>query len=120
MAQTPIGEFAAFRPSWQSFGVWYFGIFIFLAGPQINPETWFSAALGQLIASLIAAYVVIITGFTRMYRVTPETLEVERTFPSHVKQRGEDYVDIKRHRPAPGHHPAPVGGGPCACACQES
>ena len=93
MAQTPIGEFAEFRPSWQSFGVWYFGIFIFLAGPQINPETWVSAALGQLIASLIAAYVVIIR-FTRMYRVTPETLEVERTFPSHVKQEVK-ITDIK-------------------------
>lgn len=84
MAQAPIGEFAEFRPSWQSFGVWYFGVFIFLAGPQINPDTWISAALGQLIASLIAAYV-IITRFTRMYRVMPDTLEVERTFPSHVK-----------------------------------
>lgn len=84
MAPTPIGEFAEFRPSWQSFGVWYFGIFIFLAGPQINPETWVSAALGQLIASIIAAYVIIVR-FTRIYRVMPDTLEVERTFPSHVK-----------------------------------
>lgn len=99
MAQTPIGEFAEFRPSWQSFGVWYFGIFIFLAGPQINPETWVSDALGQLIATLIAAYVVIIR-FTRMYRVTPETLEVERTFPSHVKQEVKiadiTLVDLRR------------------------
>lgn len=99
MAQTPIGEFAEFRPSWQSFGVWYFGIFIFLVGPQINPETWVSDALGQLIASLIAAYV-IITRFTRMYRVGPDTLEVERTFPSHGKQEVKiadiTLVDLRR------------------------
>ncbi|MCB2193819.1 MAG: PH domain-containing protein [Deltaproteobacteria bacterium] len=99
MAQTPIGEFAEFRPAWQSFGVWYFGIFIFLAGPQINPETWVSEALGQLIATLIAAYVVI-TRFTRMYRVSPDTLEVERTFPSHVKRQVKisdiTLVDLRR------------------------
>jgi uncharacterized membrane protein YdbT with pleckstrin-like domain len=99
MAQAPIGEFAEFRPAWQSFGVWYFGIFIFLAGPQINPETWVSAALGQLIATLMAAYVVIMR-FTRMYRVTPETLEVERTFPSHLKSEVKivdiTLVDLRR------------------------
>jgi uncharacterized membrane protein YdbT with pleckstrin-like domain len=99
VAPTPIGEYAEFRPAWQSFGVWYFGIFIFLAGPQINAETWISPALGQLLASLIAAYVVI-TRFTRMYRVSNDTLEVERTFPSHVKQEvriGDiTLVDLRR------------------------
>ncbi len=94
MSPTPIGEFAEFRPSWQSFGVWYFGIFIFLAGPQINPHTWVSAALGQLIASLMAAYVVIIR-FTRIYRVMPDSLEVERSFPSHVKNEVK-ITDITR------------------------
>ena len=85
MAQSPIGRFLEFRPAWQSFGVWYFGIFIFLVGPQVNPHTFISEAAGQLIATLLGAYV-IITRFTRIYRVTQDTVEVERSFPSHVKQ----------------------------------
>jgi len=85
MVQTPIGRFMEFRPAWQSFGVWYFGIFIFLVGPQVNPNTFISDAAGQLIATLLGAYV-IITHFTRIYRVTQETVEVERSFPSHAKQ----------------------------------
>jgi len=85
MAQTPIGRYVEFRPSWQSFGVWYFGIFIFLVGPQVNPDTFISDAAGQLIATLMAAYVVV-TRFTRMYRVSQDTVEVEKSFPSHSKQ----------------------------------
>ncbi|MCB2225754.1 MAG: PH domain-containing protein [Desulfarculaceae bacterium] len=85
MAQTTIGRYMEFRPAWQSFGVWYFGIFIFLVGPLVNPDTFISEAAGQLIASLLGAYV-IITRFTRMYRVSQDAVEVERSFPSHAKQ----------------------------------
>ncbi len=85
MALTPIGRFLEFRPAWQSFGVWYFGIFIFLVGPLVNPDTFISEAAGQLIATLMGAYVVV-TRFTRMYRVSQDAVEVERSFPSHAKE----------------------------------
>ncbi|MCF8033827.1 MAG: PH domain-containing protein [Desulfarculaceae bacterium] len=99
MAHTTIGRFMEFRPSWQSFGVWYFGIFLFLVGPLVNPDTFISEAAGQLIASLLAAYV-IVTRFTRIYRVSQDTVEVERSFPSHLKQTAPivniTRVDLRR------------------------
>ena len=85
MSQTPIGRFLEFRPAWQSFGVWYFGIFIFLVGPRVNPDTFISEGMGEFIATLMGAYV-FITRFTRMYRVSQKRVEVERSFPSHKKQ----------------------------------
>lgn len=89
MVISPIGIYRAFRPAWPAFGVYYFGVFIFLVGPLINPHTFVSPALGQLLASLLAAFI-IITRFTRVYRVSAERVEVEKSFPSHHKQ----YVDI--------------------------
>ncbi len=99
MAFSPIGIYRAFRPSWQSFGVYYFGIFIFLAGPQINPDTFISPALGQLLATVLIGFV-LVTRFTRVYRVSDEQVEVEKTFPSHYKEAVEineiRRIDLRR------------------------
>ena len=93
MAFSPIGIYRAFRPSWQAFGVYYFGVFIFLAGPQINPDTFISPALGQLLATILAGFI-LVTRFTRVYRVSDDEVEVEKTFPSHHTES----VEIKQIR----------------------
>jgi uncharacterized membrane protein YdbT with pleckstrin-like domain len=99
MAFSPIGIYRAFRPPWQAFGVYYFGVFIFLAGPQINPDTFISPALGQLLASIIAGFI-LVTRFTRVYRVSDDEVEVEKTFPSHhtetVKIKQIRRIDLRR------------------------
>lgn len=94
MSPTPIGLYRAFRPAWQAFGVYYFGIFLFLVGPLANPHTFISPALGQLLASLLAAFI-IITRFTRVYRVSDQEVEVEKSFPSH-SQEAVAIKDIRR------------------------
>ncbi|RJX34294.1 MAG: hypothetical protein C4525_07440 [Desulfarculus sp.] len=94
MSLTPIGLYRAFRPSWRAFGVYYFGIFVFLVGPLVNPQAFIGPELGQLLASLLAAFV-IITRFTRVYRVSDAQVEVEKSFPSHSRQAAA-IMDIRR------------------------
>jgi membrane protein YdbS with pleckstrin-like domain len=74
-------QYAEFRPAWPAFAVYFFGVAVFMIGPQINPDTHISPALGQLIASLFLAFI-LIKRFSSLYRVDAEGVTLESTFPS--------------------------------------
>jgi uncharacterized membrane protein YdbT with pleckstrin-like domain len=73
-------HYAEFRPSWPAFAVYLLGVVIFTAGPQINPDTHISPALGQLLSSLFLAFI-LIKRFGNLYLVEPKGVTVESTFP---------------------------------------
>ncbi|MFH1034632.1 MAG: PH domain-containing protein [Pseudomonadota bacterium] len=79
-------QYAEFRPSWPAFVVYFFGVAVFMIGPQINPDTQISPALGQLIASLFLAFI-LIKRFGNLYRVDTKEVSLESTFPSRHQER---------------------------------
>ncbi len=99
MNPADLEEFAAFRPAWPAFAVYFFGVLVFTAGPQLNPNTHISPALGQLIASLFLAFI-LIKRFANLYRVGPQGLTHESTFPGrhqeHVTMEQIRRIDLRR------------------------
>lgn len=93
MDPASLEEYAEFRPAWQAFAVYLFGVVVFTAGPQLNPNTHISPALGQLIGSLFLAFI-LIKRFGNLYRVGPEGVSVETTFP----RRGQKEAPVERIR----------------------
>ncbi|MCA1988447.1 MAG: PH domain-containing protein [Desulfarculus sp.] len=81
MSQQDLEYFSDFRPAWKAFAVYFFGMFVFLAGPLLNPEAMISPALGQLLASLFLAFILVRRLGCR-YRVDAENVTAELTLPS--------------------------------------
>ena len=81
MNQQDLEFFGDFRPAWKAFAVYFFGVFIFLVGPILNPQALISPALGQLLASLFLAFILIKRLGCR-YRVDPATVTTELTLPT--------------------------------------
>lgn len=86
-------KYAEFRPAWPAFAVYLLGVVVFTAGPQLNPNTHISPALGQLIGSLFLAFI-LVKRFSSLYRVGPQGVSVETTFP----RRGLRQVPVERIR----------------------
>ncbi|MFH1059186.1 MAG: PH domain-containing protein [Pseudomonadota bacterium] len=86
--------FSDFRPAWPAFGVYIFGVVVFLAGPMVNPEAVISPALGQLLASLFVAFILIRRLGCR-YRVQAEQVVAEITLPFRKTTRAV-IADIRR------------------------
>ncbi|CAO0821972.1 PH domain-containing protein [Desulfarculales bacterium] len=99
MNQADLKEYAEFRPSWPAFAVYFFGAVVFTAGPQINSDTHISPALGQLIASLFLAFI-LIKRFVNIYRVGLRVLSHESTFPDrhqeHFSMEQIRRIDLRR------------------------
>lgn len=99
MNQDAIGMFGSFRPAWQSFGVYFFGVLVLGVGPIINPDTHISPALGQLLASLFLAFI-LIKRQTSLYELTPSELRASSSFPKYkttsVKVADITRVDLRR------------------------
>lgn len=93
MDPASLKEYSEFRPSWPAFAVYFFGMVVFTAGPQFNPNTHISPALGQLIGSLFLAFI-LIKRFGNIYRVGPAGVSVETTFP----RRGQRQVAMDQIR----------------------
>ena len=70
-----------FRPSWQSFGVYFLGAVIFAVGPVINPEARISPALSQLLCTLFLGFI-LVKRFTTIYKLDHEKISALLTFPS--------------------------------------
>jgi uncharacterized membrane protein YdbT with pleckstrin-like domain len=81
MNPADLKQYAQFRPSWPAFAVYFFGVLVFTIGPQINPDTQVSPALGQLIASLFLAFI-LIKRYGSLYMVGTKAVTLESTFPS--------------------------------------
>ena len=81
MSRQDLEFFGDFRPAWKAFAVYFFGILIFLLGPLANPEAIVSPALGQFLASLFLAFILIKRLGCR-YRVDAETVTAEITLPT--------------------------------------
>lgn len=86
-------EYAEFRPAWPAFAVYLLGVVVFTAGPQLNPNTHISPALGQLIGSLFLAFI-LVKRFSSLYRVGSGGVSVETTFP----RRGLRQVPVEQMR----------------------
>lgn len=80
MKPEDLQAYAEFRPAWQSFAVYLLGVVIFMVGPQVNPETYVSPALGQLIGTLFLAFI-LVKRFSNIYRLDTQHLHHESTFP---------------------------------------
>lgn len=93
MDPASLEEYAQFRPAWPAFAVYFFGVVVFTAGPQINPNTHISPALGQLIGSLFLAFI-LVKRFCNLYRVGPAAVSLESTFP----RRGLKEVPVEQIR----------------------
>jgi uncharacterized membrane protein YdbT with pleckstrin-like domain len=70
-----------FRPSWQSFGVYFLGAAIFLVGPMVNPEARISPALSQLLSTVFLGFI-LVKRFTTIYRLDQAKVRAFLNFPS--------------------------------------
>lgn len=99
MDQAIADKFRSFRPSWQSFGVYIFGAAVLGVGPMLNPNTYISPAIGQLLATLFIAFV-LIKRMTNLYQVTPEGVVAATSFPKNnvdmVKMSEITRIDLRR------------------------
>lgn len=94
MNPADLEQFSDFRPAWPAFGVYFFGVAVFLIGPMFNPEAVISPALGQLLASLFVAFILIRRLGCR-YRVEAERVVAELTMP--VRKTSEAVIaEIRR------------------------
>jgi hypothetical protein len=59
-----VREGLSLKPSWKSYFVFYVAIFIFGAGPFINPEAPLSREAGFLIAAVLAAFILLIRKYS--------------------------------------------------------
>lgn len=94
MNPADLEQFSDFRPAWPAFGVYFFGVVVFLAGPMVNPEAVISPALGQFLASLCLAFIIIRRMGSR-YRVEAEQVVAEITLPARKTTRAA-IADIRR------------------------
>lgn len=69
-----------FRPAWRSFGVYFFGVALFLAGPMINPQAVIRPSLSHLLATLCLAYI-LLKRFCHLYQIKNGQLTALITFP---------------------------------------
>ena len=81
MLEKGLTTFSEFRPAWVSFAVYFFGIVVFVGGPLINPAGPISPALGNLLATVFIAFV-IVKRFTNIYRVDSRQVAHVTSFPS--------------------------------------
>lgn len=73
-------SYRLFRPSWRSFGVYFFGAALFLAGPLINPQAVIRPPLSHLLATLCLAYI-LLKRFCLLYQIEGGQLIALSTFP---------------------------------------
>lgn len=99
MDQAVAEKFRSFRPSWQSFGVYIFGAVVLGVGPMLNPTTYISPAVGQLLATLFIAFV-LIKRMTNLYQVAPDSVLAATSFPKNkvdiVKIKDISRIDLRR------------------------
>lgn len=99
MDHTALEQYAEFRPAWQAFAVYFFGVLVFFAGPQINPDTCISPAIGELIGSLFLAFIMV-KRFTNLYRVGAKQVSHEGTLPKwHLEEVAIEQIqriDLRR------------------------
>ena len=92
-------KFKSFRPSWQSFGVYIFGAAVLGIGPELNPNTIISPAVGQLLATLFVAFI-LIKRMTNLYQVSPDGVLAATSFPKNhvevIKMRDIKRIDLRR------------------------
>jgi uncharacterized membrane protein YdbT with pleckstrin-like domain len=94
MNPADLERFSDFRPAWPAFAVYFFGVLVFLAGPMVNPEAVVSPALGQLLASLFLAFILIRRLGSR-YRVQAEQVVAEISLPARKTSRAA-IAEIRR------------------------
>lgn len=92
-------RYRQFRPAWQSFGVYFFGVALFLAGPMINPQAVIRPALSQLLATLCLGYI-ILKRFCNLYQIQGGELSALGTFPFSKKSSAPiekiSRIDLRR------------------------
>ena len=92
-------QYRQFRPAWQSFGVYFFGVALFLAGPMINPQAAIRPSLSQLLATLCLAYI-LLKRFCNLYQIQGGELIALSTFPFSKKQSAPiekiSRIDLRR------------------------
>ena len=94
MHPADLEQYADFRPAWPAFAVYFLGVVIFLAGPMVNPEAVVSPALGQLLASLFLAFILVRRLGSR-YRVGAGEVVAEITLPMRRTSRAA-IAEIRR------------------------
>lgn len=94
MNPSDLEQYSDFRPAWPAFAVYFFGVVVFLVGPMVNPEAMISPALGQLLASLFLAFILIRRLGSR-YRVGAEEVVAELTMPLRKTSRAA-IAEIRR------------------------
>ncbi len=91
--------FRRFRPSWRAFLPYFLGMLVFLAGPRYNPATPISPALGDLLATLCLAFI-LVKRFTNLYEVDGQRVVWRRSFPRaevvSLPIAGIERVDLRR------------------------
>jgi hypothetical protein len=60
----PAREGLSLKPSWKSYFVFYVAIFIFGVGPFLNPQAPLSREAGFLIATVLAAFIILIRKYS--------------------------------------------------------
>ena len=78
-------SYRLFRPAWKSFGVYFFGMALFMLGPIINPQAAIRPSLSHLLATLCLAYI-IFRRFSNLYQIEGGELTALKTFGSAKKQ----------------------------------
>ena len=81
---TDLEDYSVFRPAWRSFGVYFFGAALFLAGPMVNPQAAIRPSLSHLLATLCLAYI-LLRRFCHLYRIEGGRLTVLSKFPGSQK-----------------------------------
>lgn len=82
MDSTQYAKYLEFRPHWRAFGVYFFGVLVFYAGPFVNPDAFIPPALSEVIGTLFLGFIAV-KRYTSMYRVSRDFLEAEVTVPKH-------------------------------------
>ena len=75
-----INQFKSFKPAWKAFSVYFLAVLIFWIGPEFNPDSVITPAMGQLIGTLFLAFI-LIKRYTTGYSLDQGRLTVESSFP---------------------------------------
>lgn len=94
-----LARYLEFRPAWQAFGVYFFGVLVFFGGPFINPDAALSPALSETLGTCFAAFI-LLKRFTCLYKVEGGRITAQKTFPKQDVQTAaiEDIVRIDLRR----------------------
>jgi uncharacterized membrane protein YdbT with pleckstrin-like domain len=92
-------RYVSFKPAWKSFTVYFLAAALFWIGPEFNPKSIISPAMGQLIGSLFLAFI-LIKRYTTGYRLENGSLSVLSSFPkkyeASLKVRDIRRIDLRR------------------------